>query len=456
MTSKTKSRLFAIYLAAIIGVLPGFIGIWTGATALAQQTVQSRTVSPTSVTGDLIDLQKAIDGNSNTRATSGKPDYVGMSVTIDAGGLHNIIGVKQDFGPWATHYPGAYKVEVAESLSGPWMTAFEGPGERGESRVEFPAILARYLRITATAKNTTYPQTDWSIAELKLGVDPGQTARKIVTRPDRTPDPAPNPSPGPAPRTFQDPALATDKNIETRSSSGTANYEGMSITLDLGGEFELTRVVQLHGRWAEDYPVVYKVEVSRQANESRFREVWQGEGRPVRSVARFDPVVTRYIRLTALRRRDNNHWWSIAEVRTNRDPDVVDDDDEPLLRQIRGVTSQGLSNAANVSDNNNTTRATTNRANYTGSWLQADLGGSYTISRVILVHEPDREDFARRYKVEVSLDGRQWQPVFDGRGEPGRSVASFNPVRARFVRITALAERDTQHWWSIYRLRVLG
>jgi hypothetical protein len=35
-------------------------------------------------------------------------------------------------------------------------------------------------------------------------------------------------------------------------------------------------------------------------------------------------------------------------------------------------------------------------------------------------------------------------------------VASFNPVRARFVRITALAERDTQHWWSIYRLRVLG
>ena len=455
MTSKTNLLMLAICLGAIVGIWPGVIGISTGVTALAQQTVQSRTVTPTSVTGDLIDLQKAIDGNSNTRATSGKPDYVGMSITIDAGGLQNIIGIKQDFGPWATHYPGAYKVEVAESLSGPWMTAFEGPGERGESRVEFPAVQARYVRITATAKNTSYPQTDWSIAELKLGVDPGQTARRIVARPDRTPDPTPSPSPGPAPKTFKDPAFATDKNLETRASSGTASYEGISFTIDLGGEYDLSRVVQLHGRWADDYPAVYRVEVSRQANESRFREVWRGEGQPGRSVARFDPVTTRYIRLTALRNRDNTHWWSIAEIRTNRDPDVVGDD-EPLSRQIRSVTSQGFTDASNVADDNNRTRATTNKPNYAGSWLQADLGGSYTISKVILVHEPDAQDFARRYKVEVSLDGRQWQPVFDGRGEPGRSVASFNPVRARFIRITALAERDNQHWWSVHRLRVLG
>ena len=229
----------------------------------------------------------------------------------------------------------------------------------------------------------------------------------------------------------------------------------MSLTIDLGGEYELSRVIQLHGRWPEDYPAVYKIEVSRQANESRFREVWRGEGTPNRSVARFDPATTRYIRLTALKNRAGNHWWSIAELRTNRDPDVVDDD-EALVRQIKGVTAQGFANAANVADDNNTTRATTNKPNYAGSWLQADLGGSYTISRVVQVHEPDREDFPRRYKVEVSLDGRQWQPVFEGRGEVGRSVATFNPVRARFVRITALTDREIQRWWSIYRLRITG
>ena len=439
-------------ITCLIGIIAGLAGFTTN----AQQTVQSRTTRPAGVTGDLIDLQKAIDGDSKTRATSGKLDYIGMSVTIDAGGSQNIIGVKQDFGPWATHFPGAYKVEVAESLSGPWMTVFEGPGERGVSRVEFPAVLARFVRITATAKNTIYPGQDWSIAELNLGVDPGQTARRIPVRPDRTPDPTPpTPAPGEEPGRLKDQALATDKNLETRATSGTPNYQGMSLIIDLGGEYELSRVIQLHGRWPEDYPAVYKVEVSRQANESRFREVWRGDGGPGRSVARFDPVTTRYIRLTALKIRANNHWWSIAEVRTNRDPDVVDDD-EALVRQIRSVTAQGFSNAANVADGNNTTRATTNKPNYAGSWLQADLGGSYTISRVVQVHEPDREDFPRRYKVEVSLDGRQWQPVFEGRGEPGRSVATFNPVRARFVRITALTDREIQRWWSIYRLRITG
>jgi hypothetical protein len=216
-------------------------------------------------------------------------------------------------------------------------------------------------------------------------------------------------------------------------------------------------VVQLHGRWAEDYPAEYKIDVSKQANESRFREVWRGPGRAGRSVARFEPVATRYIRITALRNRDNNHGWSITEVRTNRDTDVVDDDDdEQLTRQIRAVTSQGFSNDANVADDKNGTRATTNKANYAGIWLQADLGGDYTISKAVQVHEPDREDYPRRYKIEVSSDRGQWRTVFEGRGEPGRSTASFTPVRARFVRITAIAERDAQHWWSIYRLRISG
>jgi F5/8 type C domain len=445
MISKARPFAVIICLTFIIGLLPAGVG------AFAQQTVQSRTVRPAAVSGELLDIQNANDGKTDTRATSGKIDYVGMSVTIDAGGLQNIIGVKQDFGPWATHFPGAYKIEVAESLSGPWMTAFEGPGERGESRAEFPAILARYVRITATAKNTTYRQ-DWSIAELKLGVDPGQTPRKIAARPERAPDATPPPA-----RTLKDLTLATDKKPGTRASSGTPNYEGMSITIDLGGEFELSRVVQLHGQWAEDYPAEYKVEVSRQANESRFREAWRGPGKPGRSVARFEPVTTRYIRITALRNRDAEHWWSIAEVRTNRDPDVVeDDDDQRIARQIRGVASRGFSNDDAVADDSNTTRATTNKANYAGSWLQADLGGSYTISKVVLVHDPDREDYPRRYRIEISSDGGQWRTVFEGRGEPDRSVAVFDPVRARFVRITAIAERDAQHWWSIYRLRISG
>ena len=145
MISKARSFSLAWCLTVVIGMLPA------GVRTLAQQTVQSRTVRPAAVSGDLLDILNANDDKIDTRAMSGKTDYVGMIVTIDAGGLQNIIGVKQDYGPWATHYPGAYRIEVSESLTGPWMIAFEGPGSRGESRAEFPAILARYVRLTATA-----------------------------------------------------------------------------------------------------------------------------------------------------------------------------------------------------------------------------------------------------------------------------------------------------------------
>src|SRR6266851_5161528 len=439
----------------LLGLIPS-ISLIAVCLATAQsggaQTVQARAVRPVSVTGDLIDITRANDERDNTRANAGTSDYVGLSLTLDVGGDHNIIGVIQDHGPWATNYPGAYKVEVAESSDGPWMQAFEGPGQRGESKAIFEAVRGRFIRITATDKRGG--GNDWSIAELKAIIDPGARPRRIPQR-DREPGIPQEPSNA---GVIRDLAFAFDKNPNTRATTGRPDYVGASFTFDLGGEYELSRVVQLHGQWQDDYPAEYRIDVSRDRSENRYREVWRGAGEPVRSVAQFAPVITRFVRLTALRSRDRFHWWSIAELRTNRDQDPVDrdEDDQLVVRQIRNITSQGISNASAVSDGNNVTRSTTNTVNYAGSWIMLDLGGSYTVSRVVQVHDPDERDFPGRYRVEVSGDGNRWQAVWQGQGERGRSVASFNPVRARFVRITAIANHDLQHWWSIYKLRIRG
>ncbi|HEY7546786.1 MAG TPA: discoidin domain-containing protein [Blastocatellia bacterium] len=421
-------------------------------TPAQQPTVQARAVRPASVEGDLIDITKTLDGAVNTRAYSGKADYAGMSVTLDVGGEQNIIGVIQDHGRWPTNYPGAYRVEVAESASGPWLKTFEGPGTRGVNRTIFEAVRARFIRITATARQGD----DWSIAELKAIVDPGARPRRIPQdeRPPQRP-PTEKP-PADAPRTLKDTALAFDKNGETRATSGTADYDGMVFSFDLGGEYEISRIVQIHGRWSEDFPAQYKIEASRERNESRFREVWRGSGEPGRSVARFNPITTRYIRITALRQQDRSHWWSIAELRTNRDPDIIDDEDGRMDRPIRNVTGRGLSDLNAMLDDNERTRATSNRPAYEGSFIVLDMGGSYTISKVMQIHSPHDQDFPRRYRVEVSEDGRNWRGVWEGAGESDRSRAVFPPVRARFVRITALANRNAQTWWSISKLKVSG
>jgi hypothetical protein len=232
----------------------------------------------------------------------------------------------------------------------------------------------------------------------------------------------------------------------------------MSIVYDLRGEYEISRVVQLHGQWSDDYPGEFKVEVSRRSDDRDFREVWRGRGSPDRSVATFSPTSARFVMITALRSRDRYHWWSIAELRTNRDDDQngADDDDRLADREIKRVFARGLSDPEAVIGRDTSTRATTRRGDYAGSWIQIELDRMYTISRVVQVHTPNDRDCPGRYRVEVSLDGRRWQSVWEGPGAIGRSAADFAEVRARFVRITALDTRDRRSWWSISRVRIRG
>ncbi|HVF90596.1 MAG TPA: discoidin domain-containing protein [Blastocatellia bacterium] len=455
MKSKIQpfSRAVALAIAALASVLAGAAGL-----NAQTQTLQLREARPVAVTGDLVDIASANDGNEKTRAYAGKPDYSGLSVTLDMGGDQNIVGVIQDHGPWSNDYPGSYRVDVGLTPNGPWLKAFEGQGKRGESRSIFDAVRGRYIRITATGGQSL--GKDWSLAEFRVGVDPGAKPRIIPSETGRNPsETGRNTSgpivPGAGLKNFP---LALDRKQDTRATTETADYTGVSFTHDLGGEYEISRVVQVHGQWAEDYPGEYKVEVSRRKDESAFREVWRGRGEAGRSVASFDPVATRYIRVTAIRPRDRNHPWSIAELRTNRDTDVVDsdEDDKRLDRPVRRATAQGFSDINLAIDDSPATRASTGRANYIGDFVMLDLGGSYTVSKVTQIHDPDDRDFPARYKVEVSEDGSRWRQVYEGEGQNGRSRANFDSARARFVRITATDDRNSRRPWSISKIRVSG
>lgn len=431
-------RLQTVFVAATILIA-------AAAAAFAQlSSSQARAVQPASVLGDLFDMQNAIDERPTTRASSGRIDYAGLSVMVDLNSEQIIVGVIQDHGRWSDDCPGAYKIEVASATSGPWVGAFEGQGRRAESRAMFEPVRARFIRITATSRRGG--GDEWSIAELRVLIDPSARPRRPGERPPDWPASG---------RLLKDLPYATDGNMETRAASNGSDYAGMVGVFDLGGEDRLSRVVQIHGRWPDDYPAEYKVEVSRRNDEGEFREVWRGRGEPERSVAEFAPVNARYVRITALRNRDAYHWWSIAELRTgDREPFDRDDDRDRVTVPIRRVTAHGFSHPEAVLTEGTGTRATTERADYAGSWLQAELDGGHLVSRVVQVHAPSDNDYPGRYKVEASEDGRRWQTVWEGSGSEGRSRANFTPVRARYVRITAAANWSDRRWWSISTLRI--
>ena len=62
--------------------------------------------------------------------------------------------------------------------------------------------------------------------------------------------------------------------------------------------------------------------------------------------------------------------------------------------------------------------------------------------------------FPRAYKVEVSADGSSWKPVFEGKGNGLTTVASFQAVPAKFVRVTLTATADDAPAWSIQSLKI--
>jgi hypothetical protein len=63
--------------------------------------------------------------------------------------------------------------------------------------------------------------------------------------------------------------------------------------------------------------------------------------------------------------------------------------------------------------------------------------------------------YPRAYKVEVSMDGTNWgTPVAQGAGTPGRTVVTFSPTRARFVRITQTEAAASAPAWAMTNVRL--
>ena len=77
-----------------------------------------------------------------------------------------------------------------------------------------------------------------------------------------------------------------------------------------------------------------------------------------------------------------------------------------------------------------------------GHWLQVDLGRVARVGGLLLQWDLA---FATSYEIQTSLDGQQWNPVYETSDSPGTSdYVFFAPVRARFLRLAALPR--TAEW----------
>jgi aryl-phospho-beta-D-glucosidase BglC (GH1 family) len=237
----------------------------------------------------------ALDGNQNTRWSSGAAQTSGQWFQVDMGKSQSISSILIDAGPSsAGDYPRGYQVQVSNDATN-WTTV--SPGSFGTTRtirVDFQGQTVRYFRIVQLGSSTNW----WSIAELVVFSD-GSFNRKGWT--------ASASSTG----TGSSAANVFDGNASTRWTSGSPQAGGEWFQVDMGSNQTFNQIVLDSGSSSPgDYPRGYTVQVSHDGNS--WTQVAAGQGANEQLPINFPAVSARYIRITQT--GSSGSWWSIGEV----------------------------------------------------------------------------------------------------------------------------------------------
>ncbi len=102
-------------------------------------------------------------------------------------------------------------------------------------------------------------------------------------------------------------------------------------------------------------------------------------------------------------------------------------------------------------DNNTGSRWATGAAMKGGEWFTVELPAEETIAGLALDSQGSSQDYPRKYKIEVSSNGAQWNPTdAQGDGSVVTEIVFKTPQKGRFVRITQLGTASS--YWGINEL----
>ena len=124
-----------------------------------------------------------------------------------------------------------------------------------------------------------------------------------------------------------------------------------------------------------------------------------------------------------------------------------------LISQGKTATASSVTGgnaAANAVDGNTGTRWES--AYSDPQWLQVDLGGTATISQVVLQWETAS---AKAYQIQVSADGSNWTSVYSTTTGPGGTETLNVTGSGRYIRMYGTA-RNTGYGYSLWEFQVYG
>jgi O-glycosyl hydrolase len=416
-----------------------------GSETLVSRSGWVATASSTSPYGDL--TSNAIDGDLGTRWSGGHGMANGDWFQVDMGSPQTFSGLLIDSAGSTGDFARGYQVYISnDGVS--WGNAIaSGPGAGQLSRVVFPTVTARFLRVVQTGSAGNW----WSIHEFNAFLATSQAAgsSNVQQRAFQAPDGAAG--------------LALYNPQATSAKYNVVLWNGQSLvyTIPAGGGAIFTWVGARSGR--SQAPVLTSLApASGLPGEAVVLSGSAFDAIQGASMVRFGQTIAPILR------------WSDSSV-TAMVPSLAAPGATTVSITVAGQTSAPrpftvLSTAdalprngwvatasatdpygditSNALDGNLSTRWSSGHGMTNGDWFQVDMGSPQTFSRIAMDSGSSTGDYARSYQVVVSNDGATWSsPVASGVGNGPLVVASFPTQTARFIRVIQTGSSGS--WWSI-------
>ncbi len=116
-------------------------------------------------------IANMLDGDPNTRWSSGHGQAPGDWVQVDLGAQTTFSQISLDVGPNTGDFVNRYEVQVSSDGS-TWNSIARGAGTTGIMTIPLPTTTARFIKLVSLASSGSW----WSITELNVGVAPGATS----------------------------------------------------------------------------------------------------------------------------------------------------------------------------------------------------------------------------------------------------------------------------------------
>ncbi len=370
-----------------------------------------------------------IDGSNTTYWDSGANQTSGQWLQINLGAPTLFNRIYVDAGGRAGDYPRGFAIEASNDGSS-WRNIASGASVTANTIIRTIPQVAQYVRVSQTGTASSW----WSVAEFNLFNDPvlnngSFTASAFASGAGTTAN------------------AAVDGNVNTRWTSGAAQTNGQTFTMNLGGNREVSRIlIDAGAASANDYARGYEVwgltdgvwtKYASGTGTSRFIHAefwwsyWMSEIRIVQTGS-------------------SSNWWSIADVAVYSGGSL-----ERSGWTLSASSSAAGSAPANVRDGNPGTVWTTGAAQANGQWFQIDLGSKATFNQIVLDTDKNsgqEQDYPRGYTVQVSQNGSTWTTVATGQGLRKATPINFPAVGARYIRINQTGSAG--NWWSIGELNI--